>query len=539
MLLLFLLTIICGPQGSFSGSDYSLSSSIQVQGRQGIACDGEYYYVSGSSALYKYNKGGKLLTSNENPFDSLRLSANHLGDIDVFDGHIYAGAETFIDGVGTNIQVAVYSAETLQYEYSLPWNGNSGQVEVCGVAVDRDNSRIWMADWVQGSSLYCYDLDSGKYLGKTFLSPAPELQQGIFCKDGCIYISSDDGNADTDEPDHIYCCKPEIGDTTEVELWRDMTEFKRQGEIEGICFDPSCNSFIVLSNRGSRIKLGMVCGLYDGYSKEIHDLYVYRPNQVVFFKDLFPVGPCQAAFVHSNHIITLSNGGHATAYKLQDGSGKFEFSLGSADMKPHCNSADCNNGCIYVSEWNNGRRCFVEKISHHNKIWNSKVVQEISFDIDEDIAGTGYTDWVPDFKNKKIYSLTYVGGGARSDYGCTGIILLEFPLPSVSKGKRVVFTSSDILRRAELPAIRFTQDKKIRDGKLFILAGVTTKKLLKQPFREQERQLVVIDLESFSIKNVYPLGFYNHEPEGIVFWKKKTVLTFHSDWCKEVVFPGE
>ena len=29
---------------------------------------GEFYYVSGSKALYKYDKTGKLLLANENPF---------------------------------------------------------------------------------------------------------------------------------------------------------------------------------------------------------------------------------------------------------------------------------------------------------------------------------------------------------------------------------------------------------------------------------------------------------------------------------------
>jgi hypothetical protein len=33
---------------------------------------------------------------------------------------------------------------------------------------------------------------------------------------------------------------------------------------------------IVLANRGKRIVLGMPKGLYPGYEREIHELYVYR-----------------------------------------------------------------------------------------------------------------------------------------------------------------------------------------------------------------------------------------------------------------------
>ncbi len=47
--------------------NYTLVGSFEVKGRQGIATDGEYYYVSGSKALYKYDKTGKLLLANENP----------------------------------------------------------------------------------------------------------------------------------------------------------------------------------------------------------------------------------------------------------------------------------------------------------------------------------------------------------------------------------------------------------------------------------------------------------------------------------------
>lgn len=157
---LFMSHAQCG-QASPSLTDddgWTLARVMEVDGRQGIASDGEYYYVSGSTALYKYRKDGELVRSDIDPFRSLELSANHIGDIDVYNGEIYAGIETFIDGVGQNIQVAVYDAETLEWKRSIPWNPASGQVEVCGLAVDKEHGRVWMADWVQGTHLYCYDL---------------------------------------------------------------------------------------------------------------------------------------------------------------------------------------------------------------------------------------------------------------------------------------------------------------------------------------------------------------------------------------------
>ncbi len=258
---------------------------LEVLGRQGVACDGKYYYVSSSAALYKYAFDGTLVLSNLTPFESISAGSpapNHIGDIDVFDGEIYAGCEYFVDGAGKNIQIAIYDATTLKYKRSMAWNPGSGQVECCGLAVDHTRGMVWMADWVNGSHLYCYDRESGAYKGKTELKPAPALQQGIFCKeDGAILISSDDGDADKDEPDHLYICYPykgesaDLRDRTEVLVFQTMNSFHRTGEIEGLCINPTSEELIVLSNRGARIIKGMPSGFYDGYDREIHELYIF------------------------------------------------------------------------------------------------------------------------------------------------------------------------------------------------------------------------------------------------------------------------
>lgn len=268
--------------------EWTLDRSIEVSGRQGVAADDDYYYVSSSTALYKYDKDGTLVASNESPFDSLELAANHFGDIDVYDGEIYTGIETFIDGVGKNIQVAVYDAVTLEWKYSIPWNADSGQVEVCGLAIDAGHGRVWMADWVQGHDLYCYDIKSRSYVGKVALRPAPRLQQGICFLDGKMLISCDDGNAEYGQADRLYVCNlypegPEdsfqdcgLPVSADVSVYREMHDFIRAGEIEGLCVDKSNDNLIVLSNRGARIILGMPRGFYEGYDHEIHEIYIYK-----------------------------------------------------------------------------------------------------------------------------------------------------------------------------------------------------------------------------------------------------------------------
>jgi hypothetical protein len=63
-----------------------------------------------------------------------------------------------------------------------------------------------------------------------------------------------------------------------LELLREMNDFKRAGEIEGLSIDPVNDDLVVLNNRGTRIVLGMSQGpiTEEGYDSEIHELYIYR-----------------------------------------------------------------------------------------------------------------------------------------------------------------------------------------------------------------------------------------------------------------------
>ena len=261
-----------------SGKDYQLKSVISVAGRQGIAADSTYYYVSSSTALFKYDKNGTLIKKNENPFQKLAKKANHFGDIDVHNGEIYTGIEWFVDGVGKDIQIAVYDAATLELKRSLNFDPASGQIEVSGITIDKQRNMAWMTDWVDGKYIYRYDLSTGRYAGKMHLQPVPQYQQGIFYADGKVLITADDGDADFHETDHIYIADvTDLGKTaTGISLFKDCNEFIRAGEIEGLCIDPANDDLLVLSNRGSRILLGMVKGFYSGYDRELHELYIYE-----------------------------------------------------------------------------------------------------------------------------------------------------------------------------------------------------------------------------------------------------------------------
>ncbi|MBL1213029.1 MAG: hypothetical protein HND52_06715 [Ignavibacteriae bacterium] len=274
-LLLFLLVETALPQQVFNSLE--LIKTIEVEGRQGVAVDSNYYYVSGSKAIFKYSKEGKLLLTNDNPFSSLTKEANHLGDIDYYNGKLYAGAEYFYDGSASNIQIVIYDAETLEFDSFFSWEPESGQQEVCAITVDPKNNLVWMADWIDGSYLYKYDLTNGTYIGKLHIYPVPEKQQGIKVYKNQILITADDGDAEYEESDHLYAVSIlESESSSKVSLIKTFNDVKRQGEIEGLTIDGIENTLIVHFNRGMRVVNGMPIGFYPGYEKEIHELYIYK-----------------------------------------------------------------------------------------------------------------------------------------------------------------------------------------------------------------------------------------------------------------------
>lgn len=305
-----------GASAQHLASEYTLKKIIPVQGRQGIAIDSNYYYVSDTRALYKYDKDGNQIAVNTQPFQHPEI-ANHFGDIDVYNGEIYCGIEKFEYGRGYNIAISIYDAETLQWKRDLPWSPESGQVEVSGIAVDRSRNMVWMSDWVDSRYAYCYDLTTGKYHTKMQCTPTPYWCQGLFVADNQLIFSCDDGEAAYHIPDNLYTAdlgnvpytglkegsevvkdtpfsvkldsigKPVMrhgliaagAQNGRVKHLRQMSDFKRAGEIEGLAIDPVNDDLVVLNNRGTTIVLGMSQGPLtdEGYTKEVHELYIYAP----------------------------------------------------------------------------------------------------------------------------------------------------------------------------------------------------------------------------------------------------------------------
>ena len=267
--------LLCGCGQAKPALQYKLAAVHPVAGRQGICTEGGNYWVSGSGTLAKYDSDWNLLAENTDPFAGYTLEVNHIGDIDVYQNELYLGVEYFMDGQGKNIQVAVYDGDTLKLKRVFPFLSDTGQLECSGIAVDPDSRTIYMSSWIDDKSskyLYMYDLDTGDYKGNLQMQPGPRWLQGVAYYDGSLYVTSDDGDADDNAPDHMY--RVDISKGT-VTLEKTFDDVIRQGEIEGLSFDRERGQFLLLYNRGARIIAGMPSGFYEGYSEEIHEVFVY------------------------------------------------------------------------------------------------------------------------------------------------------------------------------------------------------------------------------------------------------------------------
>ena len=276
-LIIILVLLLCSCSNSKSYT-YKLANTYEVNGRQGICIQDDFYYVSGSKTLSKYDKDFNLILENDNPFEGYDIEVNHIGDIDIYNNELYLGVEYFDDGIGKNIQVAIYDADTLKLKRVFPFNSETGQKECSGIAVDYDHNIVYMSSWIDDESsnyLYRYDLDTGEYLGKTLMNPSVKWIQGVAYYNNNLFVTCDDGDADKNEADNMYRLTLN-NDVFDVSLERSFDDVIKQGEIEGLTFDTKNKQFLLLYNRGSIIINGMPTGYYDGYDREIHEVFVYN-----------------------------------------------------------------------------------------------------------------------------------------------------------------------------------------------------------------------------------------------------------------------
>lgn len=227
----------------------------------------------------------------------------------------------------------------------------------------------------------------------------------------------------------------------------------------------------------------------------------------------------QSGVVIGDTVILFNTGGSAIATSLMTGEST-SFLPECTKYNPHCNVANyysySGKHYVYLSEWDGQHRCFVEELWYDSAAhkWNSKLRQILSLDIDDSIRGVGNMDWIIDQEHNMVYVQTYKDGTSEN---ATGLVYLQFPLPSPRSSNEIIFKDDQIIRRIENPMIYISQDKFIYKNKMYIASGWGG---------NVPGKLTVINLINFSEEETYDLSFKNDEPEGIVMYKDNILLFY-------------
>jgi glutamine cyclotransferase len=208
-----------------------------LQRSQGVTTDGQSWFFSWQYGLSRVSLDGRTTIASNPlaiPSQISQQGGNHIGDIDEYNGTIYAPIE---DGSAyRHPYIALYNAATLAFTgtaYALPAQLQPGGVP--WVAVDPGRGYIYTSEWDPTTSLNVYSL-ADMHLVKTVpLSPAIGRIQGAKVYQGMLYASSDNATQS------VYRIDPDTGAVTDV-LDRDLPSGT---EAEGLAFLPAADGSVM------------------------------------------------------------------------------------------------------------------------------------------------------------------------------------------------------------------------------------------------------------------------------------------------------
>ncbi|HNA44940.1 MAG TPA: hypothetical protein PLO12_10000 [Solirubrobacterales bacterium] len=240
-LIVMLLWLVAGTTPALASpppvSDWVQTNRVQFSGTdgffrsQGVASDGQSLFFSWNLGLSRtaINDTSNVLADNTTeaiPDDLAESNHNHIGDIDVAWGWIYAPIE---DGPAyAEPWVVIYDADTLEptgQRFLLP--ASLQRDGVPWIAVDQVRGVAYSMEWKDTGKLFVYSLSDFSLLRTVTLSePVPRIQ-GAKIYRGNLYASRDNGSEKS-----IVAIDPETGTVTHL-FDRNLGE---DYEAEGIAF---------------------------------------------------------------------------------------------------------------------------------------------------------------------------------------------------------------------------------------------------------------------------------------------------------------
>ncbi|MEA2098390.1 MAG: hypothetical protein U9P70_04955 [Patescibacteria group bacterium] len=167
--------------------EIEISPNVGVH--QGIATDGNYFYLFHTDFIKKTDGNWNEIDINKKVLSEIDSGMNHLGDGDYYDGKLYIPVEYWDNRDDFYSQhIAIWNATDLSYigKYDI----SAQKHEVAGIVVD--NNQAFVVSYYNGSAIWKYDLPDFSYAGHIPLSEDIENIQGITTDKNYLYISRED-----------------------------------------------------------------------------------------------------------------------------------------------------------------------------------------------------------------------------------------------------------------------------------------------------------------------------------------------------------
>ena len=216
-----------------------LNPVVSMFSAQGLCCDGEHFYASGSLtgvgftglAKFELNMRPQKVKAMVLPKElKEQYGSDHIGGIDCANGIIYAPVE----GEGyVHDLIALFDCETLEFTgtyYDLSGDRFGDGIPWC--AVDAQAGLLYTSRFDNVTEIYQYDLATMEYVGSVKLDRELFRLQGGSVYDGKLYLSYDVRHS-TDEI--LWAVDLESGNVTEA-LTRHIPNY--DNEAEDVCVYP-------------------------------------------------------------------------------------------------------------------------------------------------------------------------------------------------------------------------------------------------------------------------------------------------------------